>query len=316
MLICLSMAAQADQPQVPNGGHAIVLSSITGKASRSQMVQVDNPLDKPVLISVSFEGEHAAYFRCEPASVRLQAGGAAMVRVSFRPAKGFVGLVASQQVFRTESDEVLYRYPVRALSSKALEGKNEPPLFDVVRTLGYGIDLGWETLGHHVRPGPIGEELTQTLFGKAGDGPVRITPVARYSPRFRVPFGYYVHGEDGTQPPVLFEVGVLKATKKSEYPEHQTLFPMMEKRAESFDPGDQAFGFFTTSPSHTAYSQDTVNERHATKSVAHACRIYPVKDLEGVIMKDQYLVCFEEATNGDYQDYVFLVENLRPVAEQ
>ena len=27
-----------------------------------------------------------------------------------------------------------------------------------------------------------------------------------------------------------------------------------------------------------------------------------------------YLVCFEEAANGDYQDYVFTLRNVKPVA--
>src|SRR3546814_10431985 len=30
-------------------------------------------------------------------------------------------------------------------------------------------------------------------------------------------------------------------------------------------------------------------------------------------VKNTYFICFEEARNGDYNDYVFLVENIKPV---
>ncbi len=43
-------------------------------------------------------------------------------------------------------------------------------------------------------------------------------------------------------------------------------------------------------------------------------RTYPLKDRAGVAIANAYLVCFEEAANGDYQDYVFTLSNVTPVA--
>ena len=48
--------------------------------------------------------------------------------------------------------------------------------------------------------------------------------------------------------------------------------------------------------------------------MAHATRIYPVKDRAGQLVPNAYLVTFEDATNGDYQDYVFLLTNVRPTS--
>jgi hypothetical protein len=42
-------------------------------------------------------------------------------------------------------------------------------------------------------------------------------------------------------------------------------------------------------------------------------RIYPVHNKNGIDIKNTYLVCMEEASNGDYNDYVFLVKNVKPV---
>ncbi len=44
--------------------------------------------------------------------------------------------------------------------------------------------------------------------------------------------------------------------------------------------------------------------------IAHTGRIYPVKSFQGVARENAYLVGFEEAKNGDYQDAVFLIENV------
>ena len=42
-------------------------------------------------------------------------------------------------------------------------------------------------------------------------------------------------------------------------------------------------------------------------------RVYPVRNKVGGVVENAYLVCMEEAANGDYNDYVFLVENIQPV---
>jgi hypothetical protein len=47
----------------------------------------------------------------------------------------------------------------------------------------------------------------------------------------------------------------------------------------------------------------------------HACRTYPVRTADGELLGNQFLFCFEEAFNGDYQDYVFLVKNIQPVTK-
>lgn len=43
----------------------------------------------------------------------------------------------------------------------------------------------------------------------------------------------------------------------------------------------------------------------------HRVRSYPVKDRQGQV-NNKYLVAFEDATNGDYQDYIFILNNVIP----
>jgi hypothetical protein len=53
---------------------------------------------------------------------------------------------------------------------------------------------------------------------------------------------------------------------------------------------------------------------HANKA-AHAVRIYALNDRNGTPVPNTYLIGFEEASNGDYQDYVFVVSNIIPASQ-
>ena len=43
-------------------------------------------------------------------------------------------------------------------------------------------------------------------------------------------------------------------------------------------------------------------------------RVYPAKNRSGQLLANTYLVTFEDASNGDYQDYVFRLSNVKPAA--
>ncbi|MEO6329741.1 MAG: hypothetical protein ABIO55_12450 [Ginsengibacter sp.] len=195
------------------------------------------------------------------------------------------------------------------LSTNGLEGENEAPLSFIVDALGYKTNIGWTGLANHSLSELQGDEIPPSLFRKAGKGRVEIIPVARYSPDFELPFGYYYI--DTAAMAEKHQVGIL--AKAGKYPEHQMLFPAIASGSNSFDPGNNAFGFYATGPTHTAYSEDVWNRLLHPHNVAHAARIYPLRDATGKLLINTYLLCFEEAKNGDYNDYVFVVNNILPV---
>jgi hypothetical protein len=61
------------------------------------------------------------------------------------------------------------------------------------------------------------------------------------------------------------------------------------------------------------YSEDVWNMVFNPTHASHATRIFPVKDIAGNPVANTYLLCMEEAANGDYNDYVFLVKNVQPI---
>lgn len=295
---------KSTETEMPDGA---VLSAIKGEHSKSRKIVFNNTDKQLNNIAISIEGINADFFKIESAlPAQIDAHQSLDILVSFHPKDDFIGIAESKLILK-HGNGLKIIFPLRGLSTKALEGKNEPPLADVVNTLGYKINLGWTSLGNHVKSDLQGEEIAASLFKKAGRGSVDMIPVARYSPPFELPFGYYTLGDSL---PKLHEVGILADSKS--YSEHQTLYPALKKGNSAFDPHEEIFGFYTTSPSHDAYSEDIWNAQLFEKHVAHACRIYPIKDASGQLLQNQYLVCFEEASNGDYQDYVFLAKNIQP----
>ncbi len=230
--------------------------------------------------------------------------------VAFAPAAGFVGIAKAAISINNSSNKNSIAVALVGLSTNGLEGENEAPLARIATALGYKVDIGWGGLANNSLPILQGDEIAASQFLKASKGNVEIVPVARYSPDFELPFGYYI---DSAAMPQKTQVGIL--AKAGLYPEHQTLFPAIAKGGYTFNPGSKAFGFYATGPTHTAYSEDVWNMLLHPTNAVHATRIYPLKNTIGDVIKNTYLLCFEEAKNGDYNDYVFVVKNIVPVTD-
>ncbi|TDE86182.1 NPCBM/NEW2 domain-containing protein [Deinococcus sp. S9] len=285
------------------GPTELIYSGVVGRTSTPQTVTVRNTGGGPLRIDkLALGGEDAAAFRLvnQPAwPLTLQPGERLEVPVVFAP--GRVGVQQAQ--VRVESGAAPREVKLYGLSARGEEGDLEPPLQQVVQTLGYTINVGGSGLILGTRPTPIGDEVLAPLFQKAGPGPVTLRPVARYSPNAAVPFGYYTPGVAG---PTLHQVAVLAPGA------YQTLNPPIQPGgAGSFEPGDASFGLYTGSTSyaqHNSYTQDALN----AATITHAARIYPLRDRAGQPLPNSFLVAFEPALNGDYQDYVFVLGNVKP----
>jgi len=228
--------------------------------------------------------------------------------VAFAPSVDFTGIKQATLQVKEASGKTIAEIRLTGLATNGLEGENEAPLSRIVDALGYKANVGWTTLANNSLPILQGDEIPYPLFHKAGDGKVEMIPVARYSPDFELPFGFYFISE---HMPIGRQVGVL--SKAGAYPEHQALFPAIAQGSNSFDPRDRSFGFYFTSPTHSGWSEDVWNMLFYPDHAVHATRIYPLKDKNDQLIANTYLVCFEEAKNGDYNDYVFVVKNVVPV---
>ncbi|WP_019009265.1 NPCBM/NEW2 domain-containing protein [Deinococcus aquatilis] len=281
----------------------LVFSTHRNATSPTQRVTLSNTGTAAVKITgLTLAGQNAATFGLVDAPAlpfTLAAGQSVGVGVRFAPQASTGSLKGSLQV-ATEggASTVVNLY---GLSALGLQGDQEPPLQQVVNTLGYAINVGSSSLILGTSSNLIGDEVASQLFRKAGSGPVTMKAVARYSPDDLLPFGYVAAGST-----TLNTVGTIATGQE------QTLNPALTSGTQvSFDPGDVAFGLFAGRTSYapqTTYTQDNLN----TGPIKHAARIYPLKDRAGQPVPNSYLVAIEPASNGDYQDYVFVISNVRP----
>ena len=142
---------------------------------------------------------------------------------------------------------------------------------------------------------------------RASDGPVRVTPIARFSPPGEIPLRWHARG-DATRHPIATLAG------SNEKPDaHQCLLPPWTEGTPtaSFDPGTAPFSLVA----ETNHGDIPLDPKHSATKVTHPARVFPVHTFLGTPVTDAVLVGFEEATNGDYQDALFLIENVRPATD-
>lgn len=286
-----------------NPAPELIFSGTKNATSTPQSVVIRNDQSAAVTISdIALTGTNAAAFTITEAPavpLNLASNATVTIQVAFSPS-GTVGSLSAQLTI-TEADAST-TVALYGLSAKGLEGSNEPSLDAIVQTLGYSIDVGGTQLILDKGPDPIGDEVLLPLFQQAGSGVVTMLPVARYSPGGPLAYGYYVPNGNTES---IREVGTVAGDQG------QALNPTRSAGELTFDPGTQAFGFYADVTSYAAqktFSEDARN----TGPISHAVRTYPVKNRSGISVANTYLVCIEPASNGDYQDYVFLVSNVTP----
>ncbi|MEE6273726.1 malectin domain-containing carbohydrate-binding protein [Georgenia sp. MJ206] len=283
----------------------IVFSTVKSTTSGTKTVTVTNSSTEGVTLQATVGGANPGEFVLgSPASVPLAPGASTTVSVAFKPGSTVGQRSGTLQLSAAGRSVSVGLY---GLSMNGIEGSNEPTFKDVVGTLGYGIDVGWTNLAGGMNPAPKGQEVIEPLFVKAGSKPVTMAPLAHYAPKENLPFGWYTG--DGT----ASERRVLGQIDTSGY--QSLLPPMSAGGSTTFDPGADAFGVFYHSGVFNRYgfTEDRLNSPAAD---AHRARIYPARDRAGVLMANSYIVAFEDASNGDYQDYVFLLSGVRPAGDE
>jgi hypothetical protein len=300
-VLVVSVQVPLSAQEITASKASIVLSAIQGTTSKGDTVKLIS--SKGIhLNEIKFGGADQKYFSIVSGPGNGTATNGFFVILFFKPVENFTGIARATLKIRNLTLDLT------GLSTKGLEGENEAPLSLVMDALGYSINTGWTSLANNCLPSLQGAELPPVLFKKANSGNVEMIPVARYSPDFPLNFGYY---RNSTAGPSQEQVGVLSVAK--DFPEHQTLFPALAIGQTFFDPGSESFGFYAISPDHTLYSEDVWNILFHPTNATHAMRIYPVRDKKNHLLDHTYLVCMEEARNGDYNDYVFLIRNVTPV---
>ncbi|MEL7160032.1 MAG: choice-of-anchor D domain-containing protein, partial [Bacteroidota bacterium] len=245
-----------------------------------------------VVTGVQLTGADAGHFTfAGPTSLTLAPAASQNYSITFAPPLTTTDLGYKEAALTFTSNATnapVFDFGLFGLKQSAYGGSDEPPLQDIVNTLGHTVDVGWTTLTNTTDPTPQGEEVAVPLFEAAGSGPVTITALARFSPDTVLPFGWYsnLDGEIDLHPVGDLGDGLANV---------QSLYPPQTTGTNEFDPAGLFFGFYA-GVSNMAYTEDQLNA-----GVAHRVRVYPARDRAGVLIQNSYLLCFEEGSDGDYQ---------------
>ncbi len=276
-------------------------SGLRGSTKGSESVAIKNTGNEPVPVSeIRIVGTDATTFKILNVPllpVVLPAGKSFSFTVGFEPAASAEPGVhhARVRIVRTEEDDG----PPCDLTGLVTAGhtpSEEPTLQQVLEALGYDVDVGSTARRLPARPSPLGDEIKTPLFERAKPGDVGYYLIARYSPDEASSFGYRTakDGKTAGKP--------IGATANGH---NQTLNPELEPDSQtSFDPGDAAFALYLKIGKRTLYSDGKAQPR--------VCRTYPLRSRGRTPVQDAYVVAFDEDGDGDFQDHVFMLWNVKP----
>jgi hypothetical protein len=287
-----------------NVSKKLILSAPLAKESLERSIFIKNSSSSEASINqLLIRGRHATDFHLNTVvtfPLSIPADDSVELSFTFKPKENIGIHTSTLQINSAAFDDGQALVQLVGLANKGMEGENEPSLHTILETLGYAIDIGGTSLKLGTEDSLLGDEVQLKQFVSASSEKVQIIPVARFSPEGQVPFGYYQEKDSQL---MYNKVGTLS----EEYLQHQSLFPRLTSGKTSFAPEKGSFGIFISTDSHATYTDYTLNTE-----VEHACRVYPLKDSDGNTIENHYLICFEEATNGDYQDFVFVISNVSP----
>lgn len=281
----------------------VAMSSVKGVESRKLQLQITNPSKTARPLDLKISGKDSTSFKATVDGSSLAPGSSATVNIEFTPSGDPGRYSAGLQI--GSKDEGVFVI-LQGIHLKALEGKNEPPLQLITQALGIPLNVGGKTLELDSRAEVIGQSEKAGLFKSAGPGKIKVTPLARFSPPGVVPFGISLEGGETMQ-----RIGSLAGPEIA--PDgHQCVFPPLAGHEGSveIDAPEKPFAFYMEGHKYVSWTDPA---RKTAATIPHTARVYPVRFLQGRALENAWLVGFEEAENGDYQDAVFLLENVTPV---
>jgi hypothetical protein len=275
-------------------------SGLRGKPTVAESVSVKNSGSEPVQVSeLRVVGLQASTFRIvkQPQlPLVLQPSATFSFVVGFEPAAdaepgvhhGRVRLVLTEDDDGPPCD-------LTGLVSKGKDLADEPPLSQVLDALGYDVDVGSPEL--HLPTGKAGDQVEAASFQRAKPGNVGYYLLARYTADEDSIFGYYVMA--GGKPE-------LKGIGSASRAHNQTLNPELDSESQtSFDPGEVAFGLYLKAGRRTLHSDAKLNDGAA------AVRVYPLRSRGRFVVPDAFVAAFDEDGDGDFQDHVFMLWNVK-----
>jgi hypothetical protein len=201
---------------------------------------------------------------------------------------------------------------------KVAPGPGEPD-WEVILRDRYGLSM----FGDLKNPVTTTAQATPGLFRKAGEGPVRFTPLIALGLETRSRGGWYRPVADQETAPKKISLWsyVFKNTTEDLRTGKNLPPPMEEGSTTELDPGEGSFGVWISNDGFTdggVFSEPALVARlnRRLASQPYKAMIYPYRDkTTGKIVPHSYLIGWEYSTNDDFQDVVCRIDNVTLLEE-
>lgn len=320
------------RPIAPGGDIAVAQTKMYfndprgGSNSPAEQLVIRNTGTAPLAIpsdGLKIVGADAAMFAFSPAPtlpLTIPAGGSLVLNVVFKPTSTTTITIknATVEIRSNDPDQPYIQVALRGVPTTGTGGQNEPSLQRVLDLYQIPVNVGDANpdntdLFNATEPLQANDELDMQRLVKAGAGDVVVEPLAVFGvssiPALR--FGWYAAGTADAKSE-MFTVAKSDSQTVSPTPIGTTVF----------DPGAKTFGLYTSWPGFAnveIFSEDALNTAVVDTAYRHKVRFYPLKNADGSIVPNAYVVAFDEYTapaNGAYdnQDVVAIIRNVRPAA--
>jgi hypothetical protein len=290
----------------------------------SKTLLVHNNGDRALDVTLALSGPDAARFELvTPGPLSLAAGADASVTLQIITDDAALGPAPAQDDGATVLDMALeleaagQQLSVRSYALVLTYVELEPTFGQILRAFPEWTTKlpSWLPDDANPNPGaslpgvvPGTDEVQGASFEKLdATQPVTLRPLARFSPPGLVPFGWYQPGKPSSRTTVasLAEQPDPHTNDKS-----RMLEPPLASGSFSFEPGTATFAIWMLPVGVGLLT----SEDASCFDEQHRVRAWSLRDAQGTIVPGTFLIGAEEANNGDYQDYVFVLGNVKPAS--
>jgi len=275
-------------------------------------------------LTLSLTGTDAAKFKIvAPATPQLElaAGADANVRISMLTDNAMLSPVPAQNdgatVFNA-SLEIAYddkKISVRNYALVLSYAELEPTFGQILKAFPEWTTKlpSWLPDNANPNPGPPlpgvvagTDEVAAPAFERLDTTkPVTLRPLGRFSPAGLVPFGWYEPSKIAGR---TIAGTLAMQTDPQTNDKARMLEPPLASGSTGFEPSVAKFGVWMA-PAGVGLL--TSNDADGFDG-QHRVRAFTLRDAQGAVVPGSYLIGGEEAKNGDYQDYVFVLTNVKP----
>jgi hypothetical protein len=299
-------------PQIELTPGQVVQSDVVGgAASANTTVSIRNTGNSDLVISqngIQLVGADAADFQVSgvpPLPYPIAPGSAAAVQVSFNPTTPGVKST-TLRVTSNAKDRPTAEVQLRGLATPA---DGEPSLQWILDTYQIPVDVGDKDPATSViEPADQpGDELPIQTFVQADIGnPVTTEPLAMFASG-GLRFGWYTAA--GT---TITRTEQFSITSGAQLSDNGLAVGLSPDAKLSFDPAGTAFGLYAARAGSggEVYSENT---RNGEGEGAQRMRVYRLKNSDGSVVQNAYIVAIRQQNSGaSYQDFVLVMRNVKP----